>query len=183
MKYLIIIILAILIPYLSNAQKSDNTSNRYGFALNSDFNAEVNTIGFVPSALYYKGKSQFELGIGFYPFVLKYQKMVSGNFNYKYFPNGADNKYNLFLIVSCAYVNQLRNTYYPANYQYLFLSGGYGFQMRLFKGAYLGTSINLGTFTKSKRTENPYKNYLGTQDLFEEFSMNLAFQVNVGYRF
>jgi hypothetical protein len=170
-------------PYLGSAQKSDSIGNGYGLALNSGFNTEVNTIGFVPSVSYYRGKSQFEMGVGLYPFVLKDQKIVSGEFNYKYFPNGTDNKYNLFLIMSFAYVNQFRKTYYPATYQYLFLSGGYGMQIRLFKGAWLGTSINLGTFTNSKRTENPYKNYIGTQDLLHKFGMNLDFQVTVEYRF
>ncbi|CAD5254203.1 MULTISPECIES: hypothetical protein [unclassified Imperialibacter] len=183
MKHFFLILLASLIPYLSSAQKIDSPGNSWGFALNSSFNTEVDAVGLVPSASYYKGKSQFELGVGFYPFVVNNQRIVSGNFNYKYFPNGADDKFNLFLMMSTAYVNQLRKTYYPATYQYLFLSGGYGMQIRLIKGAYLGTSINLGTFTHSKRTENPYKNYLGTQNLFDEFGMNLDFQVNVGYRF
>lgn len=183
MKYPILIILISLIPYVGSAQKSDSTSNSWGFALNSGFNTEVNAIGLVPGASFYIGKSQFELGVGFHPFVLKDQRIVSGEFNYKYFPNGTDNKYNIFLIMSCAYVNQFRKTYYPATYQYLFLSGGYGMQIRLLKGAYLGTSVNFGTFTHSKRTENPYKSYIGTHDLFDEFGMNLAFQVNVGYRF
>jgi hypothetical protein len=182
-KHYILIVMASLIPYLSSAQKSNSPGSSWGFALNSSFNTEVNAVGLVPGASYYKGKSQFELGVGFYPFVVKSQRIVGGNFNYKYFPNGADNKFNLFLIVSGAYVNQLRKAYYPATYQYLFLNGGYGMQLSLFKGAYLGTNINLGTFTNSKRTENPYKNYIGTQNIFDEFGMNLAFQVNVGYRF
>ncbi|MEQ9375543.1 MAG: hypothetical protein RIG68_10205 [Imperialibacter sp.] len=182
-KHFFIILLASLIPYLSSAQKIDSPGNSWGFALNSSYNTEINTVGLVPGASFYKEKSQFELGVGFYPFVVKNQRVVSGNFNYKYFPNGAGNKFNLFLIISGAYVNQLRKTYYPATYQYLFLGGGYGMQISLFKGVYLGTNINLGTFTHSKRTENPYKNYLGTQKLFDEFGMNLAFQANVGYRF
>jgi hypothetical protein len=183
MKYPIFILLTSLIPYLVNAQESDSKSKGWGFALNSSFNTEVDAIGFVPGASFYSGKNQFELGGGFYPFVLKDQRIVSGEFNYKYFPNGTNNKFNLFLIMSCAYVNQYKKTYYPATYQYLFFSGGYGMQIRLFKGAYLGTSVNIGTFTNSKRTENPYKDYIGTQDLFDKFGMNLAFQVNVGYRF
>ncbi len=151
--------------------------------MNTVFYTEVNSIGLVPSVSYYKGKSQFELGVGFYPFDLDDQRIISGEFNYKYFPNGTDNKFNLFLILSCAYVNQYKKTYYPATYNYLFLSGGYGMQIRLIKGAYLGTNVNLGAFTNSKRTENPYKDYIGTQDLFDDFGMNLTFQVNVGYRF
>jgi hypothetical protein len=183
MKYHILILLTSLIPYLGSAQKNDTESNSWGFALNSGFNTEVSAIGLVPGASCYRGKSQFEFGVGFYPFNLKDQRIVSGEFNYKYFPNGTDHKFNLFLIMSCSYVNQLRKSYYPATYQYLFLSGGYGMQIRLFKGAYLGTSVNFGAFTNSKRTENPYKNYIGTQELFDKIGMYLDFQLNVGYRF
>lgn len=183
MKYQFLLILTNLISYSGIAQDSKSTNNRRGFTLNSDFYAELNAIGFVPAASYYRGKSQFELGVGFYPFVLKDQRIVSGEFNYKYFPNETDNNFNLYMFMSCAYVKQFRKTYYPATYQYLFLSGRYGMQIRLSKGAYLETSVSPGIFSYSKRSENPYKNYIGTQDLFDKFGMNLAFQVNAGYRF
>jgi len=183
MKYSLFIILISLIPYQGSAQKIDTTSNSWGFVLNSSFNTEINAIGFAPSASYFGGKSQFEMGVGYYPFRLKNQRIISGEFNYKYFPNGRTNKYNLFLILSCSYVNQLKKLYYPATYQYLFLSGGYGMQISLFKGAYLGTSVNFETFTHSKRTENPYNDYIGTQNLFDTFGMNLDFRVNIGYQF
>lgn len=183
MKYHIPIILTSLIPSLGSAQNMDSKSYGYGFALNSSFKTELNVIGLIPSVSYYREKSQFELGVGLYPFVLKDQRIVSGEFNYKYFPNGTDNKFNLFLIMSFSYVNQSRKTYYPATYQYLFLSGGYGMQIRLSERAYLGTSVNIGTFTNSKNSENPYNNYIGAQDLFDKFSINLDFQINIGYRF
>jgi hypothetical protein len=82
--------------------------------LNSSFNTEINAIGFAPSASYFSEKSQFEIGIGFYPFGSKNQRIGSGEFNDKYFPNGRTNKYNLFLILSCSYVNQLKKLYFPA---------------------------------------------------------------------
>jgi hypothetical protein len=120
MKFHVLIILINLIPYIGSAQKSDSISSGYGFALNSGYNTEVDAIGFLPGAFYHRGKSQFELGVGLYPFVLKDQRIVSGEFN---------------------------------------------------------------AFTNSKRTENPYKNYIGTQELFDKIGMYLDFQLNVGYRF
>lgn len=183
MKYYILLMLSALVPYLGYAQKSDTTDTSWGLSVNSTYNTAINSIGITPSASYYRGKSQFELGVGLYPFALQNQRTVSGEFNYKYFPNGADNKFNLFLIMSCAYVNHHVKSFYPATYQYIFLSGGYGMQISVFKGAYLGTNVNLGTYTNSKRSENPYKDYIGTKDMFEKFGMNLSFQLNVGYRF
>ncbi|MFT5779812.1 MAG: hypothetical protein ACI837_002771 [Crocinitomicaceae bacterium] len=56
-------------------------------------------------------------------------------------------------------------------------------QISLFKGAYLGTSVNFETFTHSKRTKNPYNDYIGTQNLFDTFGSNLDFRVNIGYQF
>jgi len=183
MKYFLLLILTTLLSYAGNAQKNDPTGNGFGFALNSGINSEVNAIQIVPSASFYSGKSQFELGVGFDSFIQKDQRVVSGQFNYKYFPNGRANKFNMYLMMSFAYVNQLRKTYYPATYQYLFLNGGYGFQIRTFKGMYIGTNINIGTFTNNKRSENPYNEYYGNENLFDEFGVSLACELNVGYRF
>jgi len=120
------------------------------------------------------------LGIGFPPFNQKEQRTVSGEFNYKYFPNGRRNKFNMYLMMSFAYINQLRKTYYPATYQYLFLHGGYGFQIRAFKNMYIGTNFNIGAFTNSKRSENPYKAYYGAENLFDKFGVSLTCQLNIG---
>jgi hypothetical protein len=88
----------------------------------------------------------------------------------------------MYLITRFSYVINLREYYYPSTYNYLFLNGGYGFQSNGSKGVYMGTNITIGTFTYSKLSENPYDSYSDSQDLFEEFDLNLVFQVNVGYR-
>ena len=183
MKYFLLITAISLTPYFVNAQKNDSKNNSFGLALNSSINSEVYEFLITPSASCYSGKSQFELGVGFSPFFHKDQIIVSGEFNYKYFPNGKRNKFNMYLMMSFTYINQLKKTYYPATYQYLFLHGGYGFQIRTFKGMCIGTNINIGTFTNSKRSKNPYNEYYGNENLFDEFGVSLACELNVGYRF
>jgi hypothetical protein len=170
-----------MFSFFSNAQTNDS-NGKFGFTINSSLNGEIQPIRIVPSLTYYKGKNQFELGFGMHPFIRKDQKIKSGEFNYKYYPNGTDNKYNLYFITRLSYVNNTRNTYYPATYNYLFLNGGYGLEIKAFKGAYLGTNISIGTFTYNKDSENPY-NTFAPKKLFEEFGFDLAFQFNIGYRF
>lgn len=183
MKYFLLIIAISVIPNLVMAQNSNSNEKRFGFALHSSINSEVNSILIIPGASFYSGKSQFELGIGFNPFFQKDQRIVSSEFNYKYFPNENKNKFNMYLMMSFSYVNQLRKTYYPATYQYFFLNGGYGFQISTLKRMYIGTNINIGTFTNSKSSENPYNEYYGNKNIFDEFELSLAWQLNVGYRF
>jgi hypothetical protein len=179
-KYLLITLIG-LISFSNYGQTTDSTG-RFVFALNSSLNGELTPIRMVPSIAFLKGKSQFELGFGLNLFSRITHKILTGEFNYKYFPNGAENKFNMYLIGRFSYINNRRNYYYPSTYNYLFLNGGYGFQISPFKNAYLGTNISIGTFSYSKRSEVPYPSFTKT-DLFDEFGFNLAFQFNLGYRF
>jgi len=183
MKYFLLIIAISLVPNLVNAQNKDSRDNGFDLTLGSSINSEINSMLIVPSASYSKGKNQLELGLGFHPFNQNDQRIISGEFNYRYFPNGRKNKFNMYLMMSFAYLNQLKMTYYPATYQYLFLHGGYGFQIKAFKGIYVGTNINIGTFTNSKCSKNPYNEYYGNENLFDEFGVSLTGEFNVGYRF
>jgi hypothetical protein len=181
MKNYIFITLVSLIPFVANAQSSDSTG-RFGFTLNSSVNGELYPIRLVPSLTYIKGKHQLELGVGFNLSDRKFQKLVSSELNYKYFPNGTENKFNMYLLARFSYINSARDTYYPTNYNYLFLNGGYGIEIKAFKGAYIGTNISSGIFTYSKKSDIPYQAF-ASQKLFDKFRFNLAFQFNVGYRF
>ena len=182
MKNYLLIVLAVFATVVQ-AQNIDSTKSGFGFALNSEYNNQINAIEIAPTAIFFKGKHQFELGTGLNPFSLSNQRIVSGQFNYKHFPNGRDNKFNMYLMMSCDYTNQLKKTYYPTTNQYLFVSGGYGFQVRVVDGLNLGTNLNLGTFTQSMHSENPYLVQLGSPKMFDNLSMNLSFQVNISYRF
>lgn len=181
MRYHIFLIIISLIPFVANAQSNDSKGN-FGFNLNSSVNGELYPIRIVPSLTYIKGKNQLELGFGFNPFVRKTQQLKSSEFNYKHFPNGTDNKFNMYLIARFSYINSTRETYYPTTYNYLFLNAGYGFEIKTFKGVYIGTNISTGIFTYSKKSDIPYEAF-ASQKLFDTYRINLAFQFNAGYRF
>lgn len=181
MKNYIFLTLISLIPFVANAQSSDSTGS-FGFAFNSSVNGELYPIRIVPGLTYIKGKNQLELGFGFNLTDRKFQKLVSSELNYKFFPNGTVNKFNIYLITRFSYINSARDTYYPTNYNYLFLNGGYGIEIKAFESVYIGTNISAGAFTYSKNSKIPYDAFT-SQKLFDTFGFNLAFQFNVGYRF
>ena len=179
-RYILILLFGVL--SLNIHAQADPDKGQFGFALNSGLNGEIYPIRLMPTVTYLKNKSQYELGLGFHPFLRKDQTIYSGEFNYKYFPNGTANKFNMYLVSSVSFVHNLRKTYYPTRYNYLFLNGGYGFQLTPFKNAYIGTNMSIGLFTRSKRSEVPYTSF-AKEDLFDHFGFNLAFQFNMGYRF
>lgn len=181
MKPFILLTLISLLPLLTHAEASDSTG-RFGFAINSSCNGELYPIRMVPSLTYIKGKNQLELGLGFHPFIRKDQKILSGELNHKYFPNGNKNKFNIYLITRFSYINNPRDTYYPTTYNYLFLNGGYGMEVKASEHIFMGTNISAGTFTYSKKSKIPYDAF-ASQKLFDEFGFNLAFQFNLGFRF
>ncbi|WP_159038440.1 hypothetical protein [Brumimicrobium mesophilum] len=181
MKQYIIITLLGLFTFSTPVQSQD-TPNGFGFAINSSLNGELDPIRIVPSIIYFNGKSQFELGMGFNPFGRQIDKLLSGEINYKYFPNGRDEKFNMFFISRITYVNNVKKTYYPTAYNYLFVHGGYGFEIIPFKNASIGTNVSLGAFTFDKKSEVPYDAFK-SQIFFDEIGGSLAFQVSIGYRF
>jgi len=182
MKHYFLLLFIILIPLLSRAQ-NDTSPGRFGVVLTSKLNGEVYAPRLINSYYWLKGKNQVELGLGFHPFIEKEQNITSAELNYKFFPNGSDNKFNMYLLTSLDYVYNRKETYYPATYTYLFLNTGYGFRTMATQHISVGTSVTAGCFTSSKRSENPYSGYFGSYDLFESLGMNLAFQLDVGYQF
>ena len=181
MKYYLFIFMTSIIPLLAQSQNSAPTE-KFGFIINSSLNGELYPIRLVPGVTYIKGNNQFEIGFGLHPFFQKDQRILSDELNYKYFPNGTINIFNMYLITHFSYINNIRENHFTTRYNYLFLSGGYGFEINACKGVYFGTNIRIGTFTYNKNTENPYLN-ISKINLFDELGFNLAFQFNVGYRF
>ncbi len=178
-QYLLINILA-LIPFISFGQSQESPKG-IGFAINSNIDGELYPVRVVPSALYYKGKNQFELGVGFNPINRTTQKLVSGEINYKRFPNGFDQKFNLYFVSRISYVKRAIQNYFPTSYNYLFVHGGYGFEINPFKNSFISTNVCIGAFTYNKSSKIPYDAFK-RQELFDEIDLNLAFQFNIGYR-
>lgn len=183
MKRFILIILILWFPLAHQAQTSNaENSGKLGLVLNTGYNGELYAFQAIPSLAYFKNNNQFELGLGFNPFDRADQTLLSGNINYKYFPNGIEQKFNLYFVTHLAIIHNQRNTYYPATYNYLFLNAGYGFQIKLFEGVSLGTNLKMGTFTYNKNSENLYEGFRST-GFFDETGFNLDFHLHLNYFF
>lgn len=183
MKNQFLLLLLSLIPLVNIAQSIDhNPQKGLGFALNTTFNGELFALQVTPSLLYNKGNNQFELGIGFNPIDRADHTLLSGELSYKYFPNGTAHKFNMYLLTRISLIHNERNTFYPATYNYLFLDGGYGFQIKLFEGAYMGTDVSIGTFSYHKNSQHPYEAF-ATNNFLDEVGFCLDFGFQIGYRF
>jgi hypothetical protein len=183
MRNYIIIALIGLLTFTLQAQ-SNETPGKFGLSLNTAFNGELPTPRIIPSVTYTKGKNQYDLGIGFQPFNLDQERLLSIELSEKHYINGMESKYNMYFISTASLVNIKRDTYYPATYNYLFLNTGYGFDVQPIPnfGLYLGTNMTIGMFTYSKQTDTP-NDMFQSQKMFREFGYNLTLQANIGYRF
>ncbi|MEM6927998.1 MAG: hypothetical protein AAF602_13790 [Myxococcota bacterium] len=169
-----------LVPLTGNANEPD--APRFGVALNSSASGEVYPMLLVPSGILLLGKNQLEVGIGFHPFIRRDQRVWTGNFHYKYFPNGIDTVFSSYLLGRFSYVNNARDTFYPTTYHYLFLNGGYGVSLNNPNGLYVSTDVSIGAYTFDRRSDNPFAGF-GEDRLFDEVGVNLTYQFSLGYRF
>lgn len=167
---------------LSTLAQNKIEEGTFGLALNSNINGEFYLFQFTPSFIYTKGKNQLELGVGFNPTNRQSQKLLNADFNYRYYPNERGQKYNLFFVSNLSYLKRSINSFYPAQYNYFFLNGGYGLEVKPLEKLYLSTSVSAGTFTFNKRSETQHEAFI-SQDLFDEFGFVVSFQFSVGFRF
>lgn len=181
MKSIVFIVWILSLPFLVRSQDNEST-RRFGVALNSAVNGEVLQVRLVPSAIFSINKHQLELGAGTNPFFRADQKIWSGEFNYLFFPNGREKKFNLHFITHLSYLNVVRATYYKQLDHYFFYNAGYGFTAQLFKNVYAGTNVTAGGYFLKERSENPYTHVEETQP-GNQRGFNIGFQLNVGYRF
>jgi hypothetical protein len=179
-NYLIISIIAFL-PLAITAQSAES-GRRLGANINSSINGELYAFMLTPCFTYTKGKSQLEFGVGLNLNNRLEQSLWSSELNYKFYPNGMGNKFNLYFLTQFAFLNRTQHSYYPANYNYLFVNGGYGLEIKVHNKIYLGSHISVGAFSYGKTSENPHLDF-SKNNMFDEIGINLTFQINVGYRF
>jgi hypothetical protein len=190
MKNLLLVLL-LFIPLMNWAEtgeepgteKTFSDPGEFGLALYSGFNGEVYAIRLGLGGTYTWDIWQFELGLGIHPVVQSDQSVFSVDHNTKLFPNGLGNKVNFYFLGNLAYVYNHRETFFPTTYNYIFFNAGYGFEVMIVENLYLDTNVSYGGFTYSKTTDNPAQSYLDAEQLFLDYGSNLAFQLNLGYRF
>lgn len=174
--------LASLAPSAASAEPKEKERG-FGATIGASMNSEVLPMRLTAAGLYHQDQHQLELGVGFHPFIRSEQTILSTDFNYKLFPNGRDNKLDMYMLANLSYINTSRETFYPTTYHYLFLHGGYGVELNGLADSYIDTNVSFGGFTYSKKSENPATSYLDAERLFRDFGVSINLQVNVGYRF
>lgn len=190
MKNSILFICLFSLFNVSAQEKSETSNKHFGVALNSSIMAEIGGVTIAPTGFYYVNKHQVELGFAVHPFYTSSSaRRLGAELNYKYFPNGIDNRFNLYFSTNLTYTNEYyEQTYSSNNYRYerktnfLTLTGGYGFQLSLFKKAYVGTSLNLGVTTCSYEVSGS-SSPTYSNPMLGEFYLDAALRLNVGYRF
>lgn len=187
MKPSILTMLIFCISSIAFGQVDSGTKEiHFGATINSSVSADVGSFSIAPTATYYSNGSEFGLGFAIHPFKIKNPRIFGIELSYRYYPNGISNRFNLFFEVNSTYTNSFRdhlykNNNYQTTYQFLNLLGGYGFELRVFDGLYLGTSLNIGGSTRSRKDTNTGTN--NNYGLFEQFDLDGAIRLRIGYRF
>lgn len=183
MKKLVITVILTILGFKAYPQVEAEVAP-FGFALNVSQDGEISLPRFVPSLTYTRSKNQMELGLGFQPFAPDQEEVFSIEINHKYYPNGRDTQFSFYLLTHGALVHNELKTYHPTSYNYLFLSLGYGFELKPQPkyGLYLGTNMSLGGYTYNKQSETAPEMFR-RQAWFEDFGYNLSLQAAVGWRF
>lgn len=196
MKNLLILFYFVCLSFLLVGQSTDTpTKEKYfGFSLNSSIIGTINSTSITPSGLFYFNKHQIELGFAIHPFkpsdyIPNTPRAYGTELNYKFFPQGLNNRLNLYLGMNLTYTNSPSyhdNRNYPpyeieyVKVNYLSLTGGSGVQLKFLKNAYIGTSLNLGVYTSGNVT-NDHRQH--SYSLFDDFEIDGAIRFDIGYRF
>lgn len=176
----------IIISNLGYSQDTSSVKGRFGVVVNTSIDGVIGEWSFAPTGLFYYNKHQIELGLCIYPFNFSTPRMIGGALSYKYFPNGISNRFNMFLSADFNLTNEFspKHIYYnnyERTYNYFSILGGYGFEVKFLKNAFIGTSFNFGINFNSLITDDPSIDY--DRKLFEEYELDGAFRFNIGYRF
>lgn len=174
------------------AQEESTLSNKhFGVAVNSSIIAEMGAVTIAPTAFFYVNKHQIDLGFAIHPFyVSRTARRLGAELNYRYFPNGIDKRFNLYFLANLTYTNEYYDFTSPTHFfgyeqktNFLTFTGGSGFQLSLFKKAYIGTSLNLGVTTCSSKSISSGTGTSYGTPMLGEYYFDAAVRLNVGYRF
>jgi opacity protein-like surface antigen len=195
---------AIIVIFISNivfAQKDTNNLDRsFGFSLNTSICGYSYNLPTVIALTYRNQNHQFELGPKFQFTRNDYYKRQLGiEFDYRYYPNGIEKRFSMFLLINADYYSRLLLREYQqysndplfagtvnqrSTRNYYTLNAGYGVQMNLLGKLYLGSNIGIGILLedyddKRTSTNENLNSYKG--DFSEE--LNFIASMSLGYRF
>ena len=186
MRYIILLFTFLITLSLYSQTEEKLKTIQFGGALNSNAKRATRSICLAPTGFLSLNRHQIELGLGFYPFDYDPSRTIEIESNYKYFPNGREAKFSLFFLANLTYNNSSRNTPNAYNtvhttHNLLSLMGGYGFELKVMKRAYLAPSINFGIFTEGRKSTSSDEN--SNYKMFEGFGIDGGIRLHFGYRF
>lgn len=187
MKAIFLAIFPCSIVFSSYCQTAEeNKEVRFGVALNSGFTATIGELSTAPTGILYVNRHQLELGFDVYPFSFNSPRVFGLALNHKFYPNGIGQRFSLYFTTNLTYTNSFIDHHYIVNnyqttYNYMSLLGGYGFDLKVLKKAYIGTSLNVGIITNNRKSTNTGASY--NYKMFDRFQLDGAIRLNIGYRF
>ena len=159
----------------------------FGVSVNTSLALAYGSLSFAPTVFFYADKHQFELGFGIYPFEGHELGKMGVEFNYKYFYNGIENRFSPYFMGRAGYVNSVYMNAFLANdtrhENHVTLTAGYGVQMKLIKGAYIGTNVSLGGATNNYYVNKSNSESQEFMPMFNDFYLEAVAQLTIGYRF
>lgn len=151
-------------------------------------------------ATYRIHKHQLEFGPKFFLIDRNYYNQRFGTeFNYRYYPNGVHNRFNLFFLLNADYIHLYKisdyQQYVSSSNQYVMVNKkrrdndltmniGYGFHANLFKGLYIGNNIGAGILLeRSKVVRNSTESSINSTNRYNNMALSFLLTVTLGYRF
>lgn len=175
--------------------QTDSSKRNFQFGLSTGLLLNDYGAAKTISVFYQKNKHQFDLGPSFGLFShYGDSKSLCLEGNYRYYPNGINQRFNLFFLLNLSYYHSNR-TYNGTQGTIVYLNqftdniynfnAGYGFNLAIWKGLFLGVQVGAGishTTYDESHTSNPTQ----PKD-FSYSSVNNRYcflgQLNLGYRF
>lgn len=185
---------------LSAQADSTQKEKQYGVNLTSSISTSLNLLTSGILATYRINKHQLEFGPKLFMSDRNYyDRLVGTEFNYRYYPNSAHNRFNLFFLANFDYINLYKVSDYEGyiyetgqfvpvnkktNEHNFILNLGYGFHANLFKGLYIGNNIGAGfALERFKVVRNSVEPTINGTSRYTNFDLSFLFTISLGYRF
>ena len=165
----------------------DETASKekhFGVSISSNYLSGLGTIPIGSSVFYFQNNHQFELGFGYHLAEMSFQRKFGGEFHYKYFKNGIDNRFNVFYLASASVTRNYRHrSMFSGDIRRkeldLGLLAGFGCQVKLSDRMFIGASLSAGVSTYSIDAVNDHY----SREMFQYYNFERAVRINIGYRF
>lgn len=190
--------------YLPAISQNNSTQSPYklGVTVSSSVNIISGDLLIAPLMTVRKNKHQFELGPQFvYGQLNRDNRNIGVEFNYRYYPNGNDKRFEMFLFVNSNYINSFQEQSYILHSYSISgevhgtvinttkgysatIHAGYGVQVNIFKGAYIGSNVGLGGGVSGYNSITISDNLdLNSSHSWKGSDISFIVGLHLGYRF